>query len=1492
MAKGFQGNGFKIGKGFAFGWRQNDVIFGGWGDDDIDTGRGYDIVHAGWGNDSARLGESGLVFGGWGDDRIFAGTGTLTAFGGFGDDQITLGAGNDTVDGGHGFDTAILSGSINDYTITARGRGQIILESEQGGRDSLRKIEALQFDDFTYYTDGRNNAVLAGDDAATTDENAVLTIAATTLLANDQDFDGDSLTLTGVDATSAAGAAVTFDGTNVTYTPGTLFDALAEGETATDSFTYSVSDGQGSTVSATVTVTVTGTNDAPVLSLPATAEVAENTSAVAVASATDVDGSALTYSLSGADAALFQIGTDGALSFIAAPDFEIPLDAGADNTYDLTVTIEDAEGATDSADIAVTVTDVAEIDARINELHYDNEGTDEGEFVEVRVGEGQNAAGLSVVLYNGSNGTAYDTLSLPAAPASTWDGFDYYLIELPANGLQNGAPDGLALVSDGAVLEFLSYEGTLTAADGPAAGLTSTDIGVAESGATPVGASLERAEDGDTWSVAETDTRGLNNDSVPPFPGRINELHYDNAGTDVGEFVEVRVAAGTDTSGTTVELYNGSNGTLYNTLSLPATPASTSGGFDYYLIELPANGLQNGAPDGIALVNDGTLVEFLSYEGSFTATAGAAAGVTSTDIGVAETGGTPIGHSLQRDEGGDTWAEPAEETRGTANDVPPSGGIPAPYAFDFETDFSMADWQAVSVDGDAANTWYTASFSDDQFAAVNGFGDDVPADDWLISPLIDISGLDNPVARFANTKNFDDTGIADPEVTFLYSTDYSGTGDPSAATWTELPFDASTGGYAETASGEIDLSGVPAGDVHFAFRYQSSGTGGGGTSLWQIDDFEVGEADDTPPPPTETTLISTVQGSGSASFLQGQVVTVEAIVVGDFQSGGNGVDGDLGGFYLQEEDADADGDAMTSEGIFVFEGNTSLMNVAAGDKVRVTGTVDEFFGETQLTAISNIEIVDSGNTLPTAATITFPVANVTTNSDGALIADMEAYEGMLVTVPQTMTVADLYTLGRFGDIGLNAQGLVETYTQANAPDVAGFNAFIEEQVKNTLIVDDGSTVQNPSVIPFEIAGEPGRIAGELDAEDALSAGDTATDLTGVLRFGRGSGGSGDEVYRLNLTQDADFVDTAPRDTAAPDVGGSVTVASFNVLNFFTTPGDEGLGSGPNGADTRGADNATEYQRQLDKLVSAISAMDADVIGLLELENEIGDQNGDGQFAIGALVDALNAATPGANYAYVDPGVPYVGSDAIMVGMIYDADSVRIAPGTTVEMLTDADLAGLGVDPGNPVFEGPGTSRVPLAATFEELASGETFTVAVNHLKSKGSVSPFGDNAGTGDGTGNNNEARTQAAAAIDAWLDTDPTGSGDSDVLIIGDLNAYAKEDPITLLEAEGYTNLAAAFLEPDEFELSFGFPVDLDRAPQSQTFGALDYALASGSLAGQVTGAAEWRINALEAEVLNYNTNFLPADQVDDLYAADPYRSSDHDPLLIGLELGDTPLG
>lgn len=677
-----------------------------------------------------------------------------------------------------------------------------------------------------------------------------------------------------------------------------------------------------------------------------------------------------------------------------------------------------------------------------------------------------------------------------------------------------------------------------------------------------------------------------------------------------------------------------------------------------------------------------------------------------------------------------------------------------------------------------------------------------------------------------------------------------------------------------------------------------------------------------PPPPSTVTLISEIQGTPTtqttefgrtdASPLFGTVVTVEAIVVGDFQDGGLGENGDFNGFYLQEEDADADGDATSSEGIFVFDGFDPTVDVQIGDKVQVTGTVAEFFGETQIQADS-ITVISSDNSAPTAATITFPVASTTTNSDGELIADLEAYEGMLVMVPQELTVSDLFTFGRFGDIGLHADGRLEQFTQANAPSLSGFQAYQDLAVRNSLTLDDGSTSQNPTAIPFEIPTEGGNIPGQFDAADDLNVGDTVEGLTGVLRYGRGSGSSGDEIYRLNPIDTVPFENTNPRETVAPDVGGDLTVATFNVLNFFTTLDDERgrndnpQNAGPDGSEPRGANDfnfdgnglepgdvgyvpdLTEFNRQLDKLMAAFQGMDADIYGLVEVENEIGDQNGDEEFALGFLATELNARF-GTNYQIADPGTPYVGGDAIMVGFIYDADTVKIADDTTVAVLTDADLAGLGVDPGNPVFDGPGTSRAPVAATFEELTTGEEITVTVNHFKSKGSVSPFGDNEGIDDGAGNNNEARLQAAQALDAWLATNPTGSQDEDILILGDLNAYALEDPIQYLLDEGYFDPIQASLGPDEISYSFGFPISLDSSPQVQAFGSLDYALASQSLSGQITGAKKWHINADEASVLDYNIEFRPQEQIDDLYAASPYRSSDHDPLVVGLDLTTEP--
>ena len=146
----------------------------------------------------------------------------------------------------------------------------------------------------------------------------------------------------------------------------------------------------------------------------------------------------------------------------------------------------------------------------------------------------------------------------------------------------------------------------------------------------------------------------------------------------------------------------------------------------------------------------------------------------------------------------------------------------------------------------------------------------------------------------------------------------------------------------------------------------------------------------------------------------------------------------------------------------------------------------------------------------------------------------------------------------------------------------------------------------------------------------------------------------------------------------------------------------------------------------------------------------------------------------------------------------------------------------------------------------------------------------------GDGAGNCNLTRKAAAEALVDWLATDPTGSGDADFLIIGDLNSYDKEDPIDAIIAGGYTDLAYHFNGEDAYSYVFDGQV-----------GYLDYALASAGLLGEVTGVTEWHINADEADLIDYDTSFKGPAQ-DAIYAPDAYRSSDHDPVIVGLNVCD----
>jgi predicted extracellular nuclease len=599
-----------------------------------------------------------------------------------------------------------------------------------------------------------------------------------------------------------------------------------------------------------------------------------------------------------------------------------------------------------------------------------------------------------------------------------------------------------------------------------------------------------------------------------------------------------------------------------------------------------------------------------------------------------------------------------------------------------------------------------------------------------------------------------------------------------------------------------------------------------------------------------------IQGSGASAALTG-AVTTQGVVVGDFEGAGA-----ASGFYLQ--DATGDGDAATSDGIFVFTGSAD--SVSAGQLVRVTGFARERFNQTTLNGsnsnsapVPGASIVLCGSGSVAATDVTLPFAAAGTP---------EQYEGMLVRFPQPLVIAEYFNYDRFGELvlALPLAGETRPFTptsivEPGAPAVA--RALANSLSRITL--DDAVSAQNPASLRHP-NGAPFSLANRF------RGGDTVQNTVGVMGFDF-------NLYRIFPTAPAEYTAANPRPAAPPVVGGDLRVAALNTLNFFLTldyptgnPLDNTCGPAQN-MECRGADSdqPLELDRQRDKLLAAIAGLGADIVGLNELENTPGvDPLGD---PTNGIVAGLNAQLGAGTYAAVSTGV--IGIDTIRVGLIYKPGVVApIGPPRTLTAAID------------PRFN-DARNRPALAQTFQELATGARFTVVVNHLKSKGSDCNLEGDPDTGDGQGNCNLTRLNAARAITDWLATDPTGSADPDFLIVGDLNSYAQEDPIDAIRAgaddvagtaDDFTNLIASY--QGQFAYSYVFDGQA---------GYLDHALANASMAGQVTGAADWHINADEPDVLDYDTSFKPPAQ-DALYEPNAFRSSDHDAAVVGLDLAAGP--
>jgi predicted extracellular nuclease len=573
------------------------------------------------------------------------------------------------------------------------------------------------------------------------------------------------------------------------------------------------------------------------------------------------------------------------------------------------------------------------------------------------------------------------------------------------------------------------------------------------------------------------------------------------------------------------------------------------------------------------------------------------------------------------------------------------------------------------------------------------------------------------------------------------------------------------------------------------------------------------------------TRIGSIQGSGAAAAAGSY--TIEAVVTGVYPGLSPA------GFYVQEETAAADGNPATSDALFVVQ---AAPTVAVGDKVRISGTVQEnavspSYSQAVLTSPA-ITVLSTGNARP--AFTLLPTASF-------VVAANEAYEGMLVQFDAPLTVADVRYLKSRGELTLSAAGVLYQPTQfvdpndspasgtssSGASNVAAIYAAAVANTSKSITLDDGSNGANPSPTPC------------LDAATGtVRVGSTVAALRAIMGYGYGQ-------FRLQPLAGADAPQLRVVRPAVPTFSAiDVKLASFNVLNYFN-----GDGAGGGFPTSRGAATLADFNRQRSKILVALARMNADVVGLIEIEND-----GTGaSSALQDLVNGLNQALGAGIYALVNDGATRQpnNTDLIHCAIIYKPAAVRplggpLLPGTTG------------------IFERP-----PLAQLFiTNQAVADTFALVVNHFKSKGSGS--GVNADQQDGQGPSNDRRRQQALGLVQFINATVVPAGARRVVSVGDYNAHFEEDPLDILRAAGLVVSGSANSSSYVF---------------NGLSGSLDHAVLTPNLLGHVA-VEKWHINASEPEFLEYDFAGAATD------VNSPFRSSDHDPLLIGLSFRTTVTG
>jgi predicted extracellular nuclease len=610
------------------------------------------------------------------------------------------------------------------------------------------------------------------------------------------------------------------------------------------------------------------------------------------------------------------------------------------------------------------------------------------------------------------------------------------------------------------------------------------------------------------------------------------------------------------------------------------------------------------------------------------------------------------------------------------------------------------------------------------------------------------------------------------------------------------------------------------------------------------------------PVPAEAVTIAQLQGTTDTSPYAGKTVVTSGVVTAVYATGG------FNGYTIQTPGTGGALDLTAhaaSDAVFVYSSTTAGL-VQTGDHVQLTGAVSEFNGLTELTVqnASALTKLTGAVAAPQPAAVAFPATD----------AQRESLESMLVAPQGAYTVADNYTTNQYGEVVLasGTKRLVQP-TEVGRPGSTEAKQAAADNAARSVTLDDGASTN------FLTKANQGIPVSWL-TQGPVTVGAAATFDAPVVLDYRNSAWKFQPTAPITGATPATDLPVAFSNVRQPkpaEVGGDVKLAGFNVLNYFPTTGDQLTGCSyytdrdgdpvtvNSGCDARGAAEQEDLQRQQVKIVKAINGLGADVVSLEEIENSA-------RFglprdaAVGTLVAALNAATGSDTWAYVgSPAKVPASEDVIRLALIYKKDRVQPVGESTI--LDDAAFS---------------NARQPVADAFRPVGgtADDEFLVIANHFKSKGSGAAGDEDQG--DGQGASNKARVAQAKALVTFSGSMQQQYGTDKVFMLGDFNAYSKEDPVVVLDDAGYTDLGPAL---DSTEYSYVF---------SGLSGSLDHVFASPAALATVTGVDIWNINSVESvglEYSRYNYN------VSNLYTDDVYRASDHDPILVGFDLaGDAP--